>query len=108
MGVGPDDHWLNPAAFADPPPLTAADYDPVTGVLNNQQNFALLGNTRALEFAGPSWYNIDASFFKEFYTTESSYFQFRMEGFNVLNNAEYSNPGNGNYLSPSTFMQVTA
>jgi hypothetical protein len=100
-------HWLNASAFANSTPLTAADYNPVTGVLNNQADFALLGTTRNNQFQSPGWYNIDASFFKEFYTTEASYFQFRLEAFNALNHPQFGYPGNLNFIGNPNFAQIT-
>lgn len=99
-------NWLNAAAFANPTIPTAADAT-ATGVLLNQQDFALLGN-RGFNVAGPSWYNLDASFFKEFHLDEVKYFQFRAEAFNALNNPQFSNPGNLNFLSPNNFGQITS
>ena len=46
--------------------------------------------------------------FKEFHLNESRYFQFRMEGFNVLNNAQFGMPGNKNFTSDPNFAQITS
>jgi hypothetical protein len=100
------DHWLNGAAFTNPTPPTAADATP-TGVLFNQQDFALLGG-RNLNLQGPSWYNIDASVFKDFHLSESTYFQFRAEGFNVLNNPQFNFPGDLNFLTDPNFAKISS
>jgi len=103
-------HWLNASAFTNPTPPTAAQYDPVTGVLLDQTNFSFLGTTRPNAFTGPSFYNIDFSVFKEFHINEANYFQFRAESFNVLNNPQFDNPGNPgslNFTNSSTFARIS-
>ncbi len=107
-GAGPHrlNEWLNASAFSQPTPPTAADAD-ANGVLLNQQDFALLGG-RGSNVTGPSWYNIDASIFKEFHLSEARYFQFRAEAFNVLNNPQFSSPNIGNFNTPGSFSQITS
>ena len=100
------DHWLNASAFTNPTPPTPADATP-TGVLLNQQDFALLGG-RSLNLEGPSWYNIDASVFKDFHLSESRYFQFRAEAYNTLNHPQFSYPGDGNFLSDPNFAKISS
>ena len=92
-------NWLNPAAFSQPTIPTAADATS-TGVLLNQQDFAVLGG-RGFNVTGPNWYNVDASIFKDFHLNEARYFQFRAEAFNAFNNPQFNPPGNLNFLSPS-------
>lgn len=105
-GAGTVAHWLNAAAFTQPTIPTAVDAD-ANGVLLNQQDFALLGG-RGFNITGPSWYNVDASVFKDFHFGESRYLQFRAEGFNVLNHPQFNPPGNLNFLNPSSFAQITS
>jgi hypothetical protein len=100
-------HWLNASAFANPTPPSAAQYDPVTGVLLDQTNFSFLGTTRSNAFTGPSFYNIDFSIFKEFHVNEATYFQLRAESFNVLNHPQFDNPGNLNFTNSANFGQIT-
>jgi hypothetical protein len=83
---------------------TAADAN-ANGVLLNQQDFALLGG-RGFNVAGPPWYNVDASIFKEFHFNESRYFQFRVEGFNVFNHPQFSNPGDLNFIGDPNFGKI--
>ena len=97
-------HWLNASAFSNPTVPTAADAN-ANGVLLNQQDFALLGG-RGFTVAGPPWYNVDASIFKEFHFNESRYFQFRVEGFNVLNHPQFSNPGDLNFIGDPNFGKI--
>ncbi len=105
-GAGTVSHWLNASAFSNPAIPTAADAD-ANGVLLNQQDFGLLGG-RGFNVAGPPWYNIDASIFKEFHFNEARYFQFRAEAFNSLNHPQFSTPGNLNFLSTNSFGQITS
>ena len=99
-------HWMNASAFANPAVPTAADAT-ATGVLLNQQDFALLGG-RALTLEGPSWYNIDASIFKEFHLSESRYFQFRAEAYNLLNNPQFNSPGDLNFVTDPNFAKISS
>lgn len=99
-------HWMNASAFANPAVPTAADATP-TGVLLNQQDFALLGG-RALTLEGPSWYNIDASVFKDFHLSETRYFQFRAEAYNMLNNPQFNSPGDLNFISDPNFAKISS
>ncbi len=103
-GASNVNHWLNASAFSQPTPPTAADAT-ATGVLLNQEDFGLLGG-RGFDVAGPPWYNIDASIFKEFHLNEARYFQFRAEAFNSLNHPQFNPPGNLNFLSTSNFAQI--
>ena len=101
-------HWLNPTAnfFQNVPQPTSSQYDPTTGVLNNQSNFAVLGQRNDI-FTGPSFYNIDASVFKEFYINEARYFQFRAEAFNMLNHPQFDNPGDLNFSGDPNFGKIS-
>ena len=99
-------NWLNPAAFSQPTIPTAADATS-TGVLLNQQDFAVLGG-RGFNVTGPNWYNVDASIFKDFHLNEARYFQFRAEAFNAFNNPQFNPPGNLNFLSPANFAQINS
>ncbi|MBZ5543631.1 MAG: hypothetical protein LAO07_08125, partial [Acidobacteriia bacterium] len=66
---GPDvgiTHFLNAAAFADPPVATAV----------GQTDFAPFGG-RPSQVHGPTFSNLDLSVFKDFRTTERTRLQFR-------------------------------
>jgi hypothetical protein len=67
--------WLNPAAFAEPAPLT-------------------YGNERRNDLVGPSFKNVDFSVAKDFGLTENTKLQFRSEFFNFFNHTNYGNPVN--------------
>src|SRR5579875_810904 len=58
--------FFNTCAFVDPP-------------------LGSFGNTGKNTVAGPGFYNIDFSVFKEFKTSERTHLQFRSEFFNILN-----------------------
>jgi hypothetical protein len=88
--------WLNPAAFATPPVGTAGSATIVS-----------LGG-QAGQARGPAYFNLDASIFKNFRITEDLRLQFRAEGFNVANHAQFDKPGNLNYTSASNFSQITS
>ena len=92
--------WINPAAF-----------EPVFG--NDQSFWANYSPTdpRAWLFAqsgpllpnfrAPGFWNLDASLGKDFHITESKYFQFRWDVFNVLNHQNLGRPNNVFCLPPS-------
>ncbi|HXX23206.1 MAG TPA: TonB-dependent receptor [Terriglobia bacterium] len=100
--------WINPAAFATPPSATTvgqSDYAPLGGAPSN--------------FLGPGFHRMDASFFKEFPTSERTRLEFRAEIFNITNHPNFSPPGySGNgviaapgsldYTSPATFGKITS
>jgi hypothetical protein len=93
-------HWLNASAFATPPV-----YD---GSPNNDQGFAPLGPTQN-QSRGPGFFNIDSSIFKNIpIKGDSTYLQFRAEAYNLLNHAQFSNPGSLVYTNPSTFASITS
>jgi hypothetical protein len=65
--------WFNAACFANVP----------TGVVRP-------GNAGRNTIRGPGYQNWDMSFFKNFHFTESRYFQFRAEFFNIFNHPNWS------------------
>jgi hypothetical protein len=75
-------HWLNGAAFTNPPRATAVgqtDVSPLGG-----------GPTQA---RGPDFRKVDLSLFKNFPVTERQRFEFRAEVFNLANHPNFANPG---------------
>jgi hypothetical protein len=92
--------WLNPSAFLQPaaatgdPSLTYSDYSVLGGAPQQAR--------------GPSWYNIDASLFKNFALGETARLQFRAEAFNAFNNPQFAQPTNLNYTNPTNFSQITS
>ena len=100
--------WINPAAFATPPAATTV----------GQTDYAPLGGAPS-QFLGPGFHRMDASFFKEFPTSEKTRLEFRAEIFNITNHPNFSVPGfSGNgvvaapgsldYTSPSTFGKISS
>ncbi|AFL87350.1 hypothetical protein Terro_1029 [Terriglobus roseus DSM 18391] len=67
--------YLNPAAFSTPAPGT-------------------YGNQRRNDLSGPNLAQIDMTLSKEFTFTERIHFKFTADAFNVLNHANFANPGN--------------
>ena len=88
--------WLNPNAFAQPASATAI----------GQSDYSVLGG-KAQQVRGPGFYNLDASLFKSFATGEGTNLEFRLETFNVLNHAQFNNPGQLNFKNLSSFSQIT-
>ncbi|SEB56448.1 TonB-dependent receptor [Terriglobus roseus] len=66
--------YLNPAAFSTPAPGT-------------------FGNQRRNDLSGPNLAQIDMTLSKEFVFTERLRFKFTADAFNVLNHANFANPG---------------
>ena len=79
---GSSQQWFNTAAFQNP-----------------AQGF--YGNAQTGIIRGPGQKLFNVAMFKEFHTSENSYFEFRAEAFNVVNHTNPSNPnttlGNANY-----------
>ena len=75
------DCWVNPAAFAQPAPLT-------------------FGNAGRNSLRGPGYRNVDLSFVKNARMGGSRQLQFRIEVFNLLNTINYDNP-NRTALTPN-------
>jgi hypothetical protein len=72
--------FLNPAAFANP--------DPVTTI--GQTDFSPLGGAPT-QAHGPGFANLDFSMFKKFQTSETTNLEFRGEFFNFLNHPNFAN-----------------
>jgi Carboxypeptidase regulatory-like domain/TonB dependent receptor len=79
--------WLNPAAFAEPAPLT-------------------YGNERRNDLVGPSFKNVDFNASKDFHLTEVAKLQFRSEFFNIFNHTNYGIPSN-NLAGAGSFGTIT-
>lgn len=67
--------WINPAAFSIPAPGT-------------------FGNYRRNNLSGPILSQLDLTLSKAFELTEATNLEFRAEGYNILNRANFANPGN--------------
>ncbi len=92
-------HWLNASAFANPPVATAV----------GQSDYSPLG-AKPMQALGPGYFNMDASFFKDFILPRELRLQFRAESFNVTNNAQLGQPASGslNFLNTATFSTITS
>lgn len=89
-------HFLNPAAFANPPIATTI----------GQTNYAPLGG-EGVQVAGPAFRNLDFSLFKNIRVTENTHFEFRAEFFNLTNTPHFAVPSFVNYINTTTFGRIT-
>ncbi|HEY6376303.1 MAG TPA: TonB-dependent receptor [Edaphobacter sp.] len=80
--------FLNPTGFANPA-------------------VGSLGGPPAQVF-GPAFRRLDFSVFRRFSLSESRYFEFRAESFNLTNTPNFAQPGSLNFTSPTTFAQISA
>ena len=92
-------HWLNAAAFHNPPVATAV----------GQTDLSPLGGAPT-QAAGPGFHRLDWSVFKEFPIRERARLEFRAEFFNLTNHPNFAQPDstNLNFTNPSTFGKITA
>jgi len=74
--------WLNPAAFQNPPRVSAV----------GQNCIPCLGGAPT-QAAGPGFHRMDWSLFKEFLTSERTRLEFRVEFFNLTNHPNFAQPG---------------
>jgi hypothetical protein len=77
--------WFNTTAFVNPPEYTYGD----------------VGRN---SLRGPSFTNLDASFFRNFTIFRESSFQFRAEFFNILNHTNFGNPDA--HIGDSTYGEI--
>jgi hypothetical protein len=82
--------WMNPAAFTDPPVVSAI----------GQTSYGPLGGSQT-QLVGPGFHRLDLSLFKEFRTSESTHLEFRAEFFNIFNIPNFALPSNVNFSSPA-------
>ncbi|WP_255550866.1 carboxypeptidase-like regulatory domain-containing protein [Granulicella sp. dw_53] len=82
--------FLNPAAFANP----------VVGSLGGPPT----------QVTGPPFRRLDFSVFRRFRFSETNYFEFRAESFNLTNTPNFAQPLSSslNFTSPSTFAPINA
>jgi Carboxypeptidase regulatory-like domain/TonB dependent receptor-like, beta-barrel/TonB-dependent Receptor Plug Domain len=90
-------NFLNAAAFANPAPVASG----TTGTIAN------LGGPGA-QVTGPPFHRVDTSIFRQIPFVRESYFQFRLEVFNVLNTPNFGQPGSLNFTAPTNFAKITA
>jgi hypothetical protein len=88
LGLTTPGYWFNPNDFQDPP----------LGQFNN-------GTQRTI-CCGPGLIDWDFSVHKKIPLSETKYFQFRAEIFNVFNHTNYSNPDGGFSDGPTSFGKI--
>jgi hypothetical protein len=89
LGLNTPGYYFNPNDFADPP----------LGQFNN-------GTQRTI-CCGPGLDDWDFSVHKKIAFSETKYFQFRAEIFNLFNHANFSNPDGGFSDGPTSFGKIT-
>src|ERR1700678_3309612 len=90
LGLITPGYWFNPNDFQDPP----------LGQFNN-------GTQRTI-CCGPGLADWDFSVHKKIALTETRYFQFRAEIFNLFNRTNFSNPDGGFSDGPTEFGRITS
>ncbi len=90
LGLTQPGYWFNPNDFQDPP----------LGQFNN-------GTQRTI-CCGPGLVDWDFSVHKKVFLSETKYFQFRAEIFNVFNHTNFSNPDGGFSDGPTSFGRITS
>jgi hypothetical protein len=90
-------HFLNAAAFANPPVATTI----------GQTDYAPLGGA-GTQVTGPAFRDLDFSLFKNIKTTENTSLQFRAEFFNLTNTPNFSTPSSTNFSDTKNFGKITS
>jgi Carboxypeptidase regulatory-like domain/TonB dependent receptor len=88
--------FYNPAAFADPKPVTAI----------GQTDFSPLGGTRS-QVTGPPLRQLDMGFARQVRLRSQSQFEVRLEVFNITNLPAFNQPGSLNFLDARNFASIT-
>jgi hypothetical protein len=91
-GIGLGHPYFDTSAFA-----------PVNIPVGQPQRF---GNAGRDNLRGPGVFSIDSGLFRTFAVRERFHIQFRAEALNILNHANFANPGT-NVSDPSTFGYIT-
>ena len=103
-------HWYNPCAFANPlpssllTPIARNGGNPNTpapgfaypSFISNTATAKLFLGGVSNQVYGPGFQRLDMSLSKRFHTFEGQYFEFRGDGFNMLNTPAYANPSTTN------------
>jgi hypothetical protein len=90
-------HWINAAAFSNPPVATAV----------GQSNYAPLGGAPT-QVIGPRFHRGDVSLAKSWRIGEKTRMEFRTDVFNLTNTPNFSQPGQLNFGTALTFASITA
>ncbi len=91
------DQFYNPAAFADPQPVTAI----------GQTDFSPLGGTRS-QVIGPPLRQLDMGFARQLRIQGQRQFEIRVEVFNLTNTAAFNLPGSLNFNDARNFASITS
>lgn len=91
------EHFINIAAFANPPAVTTI----------GQTDYAPLGS-KGSQVTGPPYRTLDLSFFKKFVITQRISSEFRAEFFNITNTPNFALPSSTNLQNAINFGQITA
>jgi hypothetical protein len=97
LGLTTPGYWFNPNDFATAATPNGAPVPPL-GSFNN-------GTQRTI-CCGPGLIDWDFSVHKKIPLSETKYFQFRAEIFNVFNHTNYSNPDGGFSDGPTSFGKI--
>jgi hypothetical protein len=89
--------FYNPAAFANPTPVTTI----------GQTDFSPLGGTRS-QVTGPPLRQLDLGFAKQVRIAGQRQFEIRAEAFNVTNTPAFNLPGSLNFLDARNFASITS
>ncbi len=90
-------HYLNAAAFANPPAVATV----------GQSDYSPLGGPTMQAF-GPMFHRLDFSVFKEFQTSERTHLELRGEFFNLTNTPNFGNPGHLNFTDTKNFARINS
>jgi outer membrane receptor protein involved in Fe transport len=91
------EQFYNPAAFANPDPVTAV----------GQTDFSPLGGTRS-QVTGPPMRQLDMGLAKQFQVFGERRFEIRVEAFNVTNTPAFNLPGSLNFQDARNFASITS
>jgi len=91
------EHWLNAAAFAQPPVATTI----------GQTDLSPLGGAPT-QARGPGVRDLDLSLFKQFTLTERIRLEFRAEAYNTSNTPQFGTPGSLDFTNKQLFSQITS
>ncbi|MGB6405058.1 MAG: hypothetical protein WBF26_19615, partial [Candidatus Sulfotelmatobacter sp.] len=97
LGLTTSGYWFNPNDFATAATPNGAPV-PALGSFNN-------GTQRTI-CCGPGLIDWDFSVHKKIPISDTKYFQFRGEIFNVFNHTNYSNPDGGFSDGPTSFGKI--
>jgi hypothetical protein len=92
--------WINPAAFLPPYGGDQSFWSNYSPTDPRAWQFGTSGPDLP-NFRSPGFWNLDSSLSKQFHITESRYFEFRWEAFNILNHQNLGLPNTSFCLPPN-------